>query len=54
MKSTKRCRVSSQPSMIFPPMTEFCHLDGKTLPTLWQDFAIGMARLCQGGGKTLP
>ena len=34
-------------------LARFCHHIGKALPKAWQNFAKGMAKLCQYGGKTL-
>jgi len=35
------------------PMTRFCLPIGKTLPPRWQNFAIGMAKVCQDASKGL-
>jgi len=32
-------------------LARLCHKLGKTVPQAWQDCAIGMAMLCQCGGK---
>ena len=32
-------------------LARFCHHIGKALPKAWQNFAKGMAKLCQYGGK---
>ena len=34
-------------------LARFCLPIGKTLPPRWQNFAIGMAKVCQGQGKWL-
>ena len=35
------------------PMTRFCLPIGKTLPPRWQNFAIGVAKVCQGSDNLL-
>ncbi|RHE91031.1 hypothetical protein DW712_13040 [Bacteroides intestinalis] len=32
-------------------MPELCHSLGTALPSLWQDYAMPMAQLCQNDGK---
>ncbi|MBD8984674.1 MAG: hypothetical protein EGR83_21950 [Bacteroides cellulosilyticus] len=32
-------------------MANFCHCDGKVLPSLWQGLANTVAELCQYSGK---
>ena len=34
-------------------LARLCLSIGKTFPTRWQNFAIGMAKVCQGQGKWL-
>ncbi|HCF75454.1 MAG TPA: hypothetical protein DER55_01330 [Bacteroides uniformis] len=34
-------------------LARFCLPIGKALPPRWQNFAIGMAKVCQGQGKWL-
>ena len=40
--------LSAKETMFFS-----CLLVGKALPPHWQNFAIGMAKVCQGQGKWL-
>ena len=34
-------------------LARFCHPIGKTLPPRWQNFAIGVAKVCQGSDNLL-
>ena len=34
-------------------LARFCQLLGKTLPSRWQNFAIGVAKVCQEYGNKL-
>ena len=47
--------LSAKETMFFLAslLVRFCLPIGKALPPRWQNFAIGMAKVCQGQGKWL-